>query len=374
MTQDNNLQNYQEEESEIDLIEIAQKLWSGKKTIIKGCIVGALIGLVVAFSIPKEYTTTIKLSPEMTDSKSKMGGGLGALASMAGVNLQQGNSVDAVYPNLYPDVVNSVPFIVSLFDVKVTDSEGETMTVAYYMKEELSSAWWSTILSFPGKAIGWTISLFKEKNEGDESIDPTHLTNKQWEMVEALRKRISADVDTKTFVITIGATMQDPVISAQLADTVAENLKKHITQYRIQKAVDDMEYMQKINEEARKEYYDVQQKYADYVDKNHNVALSSRRTEEERLRNEVSLAFNLYNSTATQLQQIKAKVQENTPVYAVIQPATVPFKATSSRMMKLIAFTFLGFVATAAWVVFGNVVKETFTKIKNNSPLSSDNK
>lgn len=373
MVQDNNIQNNQEEESEIDLVEMAQKLWAGKKTIIKGCIIGAVLGLVVALSIPKEYTTTIKLSPEISDSKGKMGGGLSTLASMAGVNLSQGNSVDAVYPNLYPDVVSSVPFIVNLFDVQVTTSDGKTMAVADYMKNETHGAWWSAILSFPGKAIGWFISLFKDKEEGEGTINPYHLTTDQWQMVEGLRKRISADVDTKTSVITIGSTMQDPVVSAQLADTVAENLKRHITQYRIQKAVNDVEYAQKINNSARKDYYEAQQRYADYVDKNHNVALNSRRTEEERLSNEASLAFNLYNTTAAQLQQLKAKVQENTPVYAVIQPATVPHKANSSRLMKLVAFTFLGFVVTAAWVIFGALVKDTVDRIKGDTPEAKIN-
>lgn len=373
MIQDNNIQNTPEEESEIDLVEIAQKLWAGRKTIIKGCIIGAVLGLVVAFSIPKEYTTNIKLSPEISDSKGRMGGGLSALASMAGVNMSQGRSVDAVNPNLYPDVVSSVPFIVNLFNVNVTTSDGETMTVADYLQNETHGAWWGTILGLPGKAIGGIISLFKDKEEGSGQINPFHLTKDQWQMVQNLSKRISADVDTKTLVITIGSTMQDPVVSAQLADTVAENLKRHITQYRIQKAVNDVEYSQKINDSARKDYYEAQQRYADYVDKNHNVAFSSRRTEEERLRNEASLAFNLYNNTATQLQQFKTKVQENTPVYAVIQPATVPLKANSSRLLKLVAFTFLGFVVTAAWVIFGALVKDTVDRIKGDTPESKIN-
>ena len=71
------------DEQEIDLLELAQKLWSNRKTILKWCGIGAVVGLVIAFSIPKEYTTTIKLAPEFSNSKGSSG--LGALASLAGI-------------------------------------------------------------------------------------------------------------------------------------------------------------------------------------------------------------------------------------------------------------------------------------------------
>ncbi len=73
----------------------------------------------------------------------------------------------------------------------------------------------------------------------------------------------------------------------------------------------------------------------------------------ERLENEAALAFNLFNQTAQQVQKAQAKVQENTPVYAIITPATVPVRAASPRKaLILVGFTFLAFVACAAWILF----------------------
>ena len=43
----------QPEEQEIDLIELAQKVWAERKLLFKACGIAALIGVVVAFSIPK---------------------------------------------------------------------------------------------------------------------------------------------------------------------------------------------------------------------------------------------------------------------------------------------------------------------------------
>ena len=369
MIQDDEIKNQRDDDdSEIDLIEIFQKLWSGRRTIVKGCIVGTVIGLIAALSAPKEYTTTIKLSPEISDAKSKMGGNLSALASMAGVNLSQGSTADAVYPDLYPEVVQSVPFVIDLFGVDVTTSAGQKMTLEDYIKNDTKKVWWSAITSLPGKAIGGILSIFKgkEKESLDNGIiDPSRLSRKQWIMVDAIRRRINVSVENKTSIISISARMQDPVVSAEVVDTVAACLKKYIAEYRTRNAVQSMIYAQKLNDEARADYYAAQQRYADYVDKNQNVMLNSRRIEEERLRNEVTLAFNLYNSTSTLLQQAVAKVQEDMPVYAVIQPATVPLEPSTSRIKKLIIFAFLGILISGVWVVFSPIVKETLAKIKN---------
>ena len=47
-----NITSPQPEEQEIDLIELAQKVWASRKLVFKACGIAALVGLVVAFSIP----------------------------------------------------------------------------------------------------------------------------------------------------------------------------------------------------------------------------------------------------------------------------------------------------------------------------------
>lgn len=353
-----------DDEQEIDLLELARKLWSERRWVLKVALMGALVGLIVAFSIPKEYTTTIKLAPEFTDNKQATGG-LGALASMAGLT-SGGNGVEAVQPQLYPDIVSSVPFTIGLFDVPVTDKKGELRTtVREYLEDETSSPWWSWILGLPAKAIGGVKSIFSDEEEGEaaDSVNTFRLSMKENAIVEALNNRVSADVDTKTSIITLTATMQDPMVSALLADTVAERLKTYVTVYRTNKAREDLEYAKMLNDEAKKEYYKAQQRYADYMDKNQGVVLRSVRTEQERLQNEASLAFNLYNTTAQRLQAAKAKVQEITPVYTVVQPATMPLRPSKpSKFLILAGFVFLAVVGACAWILFGRGIRDEFRK------------
>lgn len=374
MTEEKDYIDYpHDDEQEIDLLELARKLWAERRWVLKAALLGALIGLIVAFSIPKEYTTTIKLAPEFTDSK-QASGGLGALASMAGLT-SGGTGLEAVQPQLYPDIVSSVPFTTGLFDVPVTDKKGELRTtVREYLEEETSAPWWSWILALPGKAIGGVKSIFSddEENEAADSVNTFRLSMKESTIVEALNNRVSADVDTKTSIITLSATMQDPMVSALLADTVAERLKAYVTDYRTNKAREDLEYAKMLNDEAKKEYYKAQQRYADYMDKNQGVVLRSVRTEQERLQNEASLAFNLYNTTAQRLQAAKAKVQEITPVYTVVQPATVPLRPSKpSKFLILAGFIFLFVVGACAWILFGRGIRDEFRNTATPAPQES---
>lgn len=351
---DYDLRDRADDEQEIDLLELARKLWDSRKFILKFCLAGLLIGIVVAFSIPKEYTTTIKLAPEVVSGKVP-GGGLGALASMAGIS-GGSNTAEAVYPQLYPDIVASIPFTVGLFDITVTDKDGENVTtVRDFIENDTSSPWWSTVIGLPFKAIGAIRSLFSDdEEEGEGNLDTFRLTREEDAVVEALRSRVEADVDTKTSVITLSVTMQDPMISALLADSVAERLKLYVTDYRTNKARHDLEYAEKLNSEAKDDYTKAQQKYANYMDKNQGIVLRSARVEQDQLQNEAQLAFNLYNQTAQQLQAAKAKVQEITPVYTVVQPATVPLKPSKpSKILILVGFIFLAGVIASAWILFG---------------------
>lgn len=344
----------QPEEQEIDLIELAQKVWAGRKLIFKVCGIALLVGVVVAFSIPKEYATSVKLAPE-TGGKTG-GGGMGALAAMAGINLGSSTGEDALSPELYPDIVSSTPFLVELFNVKVVDQKGKVNTTLYdYLDEHQRAPWWGAIISAPFKALGWTISLFKDapKEGGNDKLDPFRLTQDESTIADALSKRISVSVDKKTGVTTLAVTMQDPLISAALTDTVMRRLQNYITDYRTNKARHDLAFTEKLHKEAETNYYAAQQKYARYSDGNQDIILQSYRTEQERLQNEMTLTYGVYNQMAQQLQMAKAKVQEITPVYTVVQPATVPLKpAKPNKIMILIGFVFLAGVGSIGWILF----------------------
>ena len=82
----------------------------------------------------------------------------------------------------------------------------------------------------------------------------------------------------------------------------------------------------------------------------------------------MNLAYQVYSQVANQLQVARAKVQEAKPVFAVLEPATVPLQPSgTSRKMMIIAVTFVSFVITMGWILLG---KEYWYGFKN---IAKDN-
>ena len=344
-------------EQEIDLIELAQKLWGERRLILKVCGIAVVLALIVGFSIPKEYSTTVTLAPEISSRSSSS---MSTLAAMAGINLRNASGEDALSPELYPDIVNSTPFLVDLFNARVKSLDNKIDTTLYnYMQKHQRGPWWGTVMSLPFRAIGWVGSLFKGDESEEESSLKTQggtisLTKEEDGIVGAIKGRITVNVDKKTGVTTLSVLMQDHLISATVTDTLMHNLQKYITDYRTNKARHDLAFTEKLYQESKADYEEAQRAYAQFVDANQNIILRSAMVEQERLQNEMNLTYQVFTQVAQQLQMAKAKVQEITPVYTVVQPATVPLRAAKpSKMLILIGFVFLAGVGCSCWILFG---------------------
>lgn len=356
------------EEDEIDIMELVRKALKNWKFILKCCGVAAVVGLIVGFSIPKTYTVSATLAPE-TVSKSG-GGSLSSLAAMAGINLSSTTTADAFYPDLYPQIVSTNPFIVGLFSVPVEfEYKKETVQtdIYTYLKEYTSAPWWNAILKLPGKAIDAVMGIFREKEEpveGYANINPQALTLEQEKLAKGLRESISITVDKKTSLISISVVTQNPDVAYTLAKEVISSLQNFVTDYRTQKSRKDLEYYQSVYDDAKEDYYAAQQRYASYVDANQGFTRQSVMIEQQRLQNESELAFQLYNSCAQQLESAKVMVQKETPVFAEMDPPTRPTKKTAPSKAKiLVIMVFLGAVVGAVWAIWG---KDWLAGFKNS--------
>ena len=348
-----------DEESSIDFAKIFKDLLKHKRLYYKVLPITFVVAAILALSIPNYYNCTVMLSPEMSSSTSSKSG-LMSLASSFGVNLGTaagGMGTEALFPTLYPDLVNSTDFKTSLFPVPVTiegdKEEGEadrTMSYYHYLKDEQKSPWWSAAI---GGTMKFIVGLFKDKKEGEEKLDPFRLTKKQAEVVKALNKKVVCDVDKKTMVITISVTDQNPVIAATMADTVKNRLQKFITDYRTSKARVDLDYNKKICAETKVRYEKARQKYAEFMDSNQDIILQTVRQKQTDLENEMQLQYNAYTQVAAQLLAAEAKVQQETPAFTTLQSATVPVKKEGPKRAQMcLIFLFLAFLGTTAWILY----------------------
>lgn len=359
--------NHNDEEIEIDLIGILRKIIGIRKTIYKAAGIGLVVGIIVAISIPKQYTVGVTLSPEMGGSK---GGGLSGLAaSFLGSGVSMNEGTDALNASLSADIVSSTPFLLELSTMKIPALEGETMTLSVYLDEE-SSPWWSYVIGLPGMVIGGVKSLFTEEESESVPSDKANLgtielSKKESEKIEALKKKILASVDKKTSMTTVSVTLQNPKVAAVVADSVVRKLQEYIIDYRTTKAKEDCLYLERLFKERQQEYYDAQKKYADYMDSHDNIILQSVRAEQERLQNDMSLAYQVYSQVANQLQVARAKVQEEKPVFAVVEPAVIPlYPSGTSRKIYVLAFIFLSVCIVISWKLFGEDILNKFKEIR----------
>lgn len=347
----------EEDELTIDWMALIRRILAIRRKLYLAAAVGLLAGVIIALSIPKQYTVSVTLSPEMGSGKS--GGGL---ASMAASFLGGGgsDSPDALNATLAPDIVASTPFLLELFDARVRTANGKVDTTLVAYLDEQSAPWWNTVLGLPGMAVGGIKSLFSPAKE--EPLTDTdspaggsiELSEKEAGKLKSLRQSVLANVEKKTSITTLTVTLQDPKVTATVADSVVSKLQQYITAYRTRKAKEDCRYLEQLYRERQAEYYEAQQRYAKYVDANSNVVFQSTLAERERLQNDMSLAYQVYSQVAQQLQVARAKVQEEKPVFAVVEPAVVPREPSgTSRKVIVLGLVFLAVAGVAAWELLG---------------------
>lgn len=345
------------DELQIDWMGILRQILAIRKTLYKAAGVGLIIGIVIALGTPKQYTVSVTLSPEVSGGNSGSSGLASMAASFLGANVGT-NSPDALNATLAPDIVASTPFLLELLNARVVSQDKKIDTTFTAYLEEEKSSWMGYILKAPNMAIGNIKSLFNKKAE-EIQVDSIRkgtivLNKKDATKLENLRKQITAEVDKKTSITTLTVTLQDPKVTATMADTVVSKLQQYIIAYRTRKAKEDCEYLEKLYKERQQEYYDAQRHYAHYVDANSNMVFQSTMAERERLQNDMNLAYQVYSQVAQQLQVARAKVQEEKPVFAVVEPAVVPLQPSgTSKKNIVIGFIFLAVVFTGAWQLLG---------------------
>ena len=355
--------NHIDKEAEIDLMDILRKIIGIRKTIYKAASIGLIIGVIIAICIPKQYTAEVTLSPEMSSNK---GTGLSGLAaSFLGSDVAMGDGTDALNASLSADIVSSTPFLLELSTMEIPASKGVNMTLNTYLDEEYVP-WWSYVIGFPSIIIDGAKSLFIEEDElvysNRTNKGVIELSQKESKKIEVLKNTITAIVDKKTSMTTVAVTLQNPKVAAVLADSVVKKLQEYIIDYRTTKAKEDCIYLEKLFKERQQEYYAAQKEYANYIDSHDNIILQSVRAEQERLQNDMSLAYQVYSQVANQLQVARAKVQEEKPVFAVVEPAVVPLKPSGiSKKVYVFVFIFLYFCIFMFWKLFG---EEFLDKIK----------
>jgi len=353
---------------------LIKKLWNGRKTIILTVIVGAILGIIVAVLSPKEFTATTVMVPQLgSDSQSKLGG-LGGLAALAGINIDmnQGNELS---PMIYPQIVSSIPFQLELMNTPLNFEDYlKPITIFdYYVIYSKPS-----IIGIVKKyTVGLPFILLKAirgKHKelvlpGDSANLPILLTDDQYTVKKIIDDLVFLDLNAKEGYITPTARMPEALAAAQLAQKAQTLMQRYITEFKIEKVKANLNFIQGRYNEIKTEFEKAQVSLALVNDRNKNFTSGLPQIEADRIQTRYTIAFSVFQEMAKQLEQAKIQVKKETPVFAIVQPVTIPSERLKpKRPLIVFIWIFLGGILGTGIVLgrkyFGSL-KEQWNEIKD---------
>lgn len=347
-------------QQELRLSDLWKAILQGKKIIIISSAIAFVIAILVFATTPKEYISKSTLLPVLEQS-SRMPSGLGGLAGLAGINLPTSQG-SAIPPNLYPDVVNSTPFGLYLIKQEFYfPTLDQTLTLEEYFVNYQEVSLMQKITKLPNRFFG----LFKsksaststnvEKSSSSEEELPKKirkLAGRESSAISQLKNRVTAEVDMSLGIVTIQVKMQDAEVAAQLVDLTFEYLSHYIVDYKSSADLRNLEFIEQRYEDAKKQYFKAQNDLANFRDRNRNVISATAQVQEEQLRNEVTIFYNVFNNLAQEVEQAKIRVQRSSPVFNVLEPSYVPLKESSPKLiLNIVVFLFLAVVGSVGYIL-----------------------
>jgi len=339
--------NNSPEEDEIDLIQLAKTIWEGRKTVIKTTIIFMGIGLFIAIFSPKVYTASTTFVPQTKSSK--VGGSLGGLAAMAGINLGGMGGDEGISPALYPQILSSIPFQLELLQTLLTiEGQTEKVTYAYYYSDISSPGLLSYIKKYTIGLPGLLIKVIKGKPKSITAPSSLlheiqSISNEEHVLINKLSNQIGLGVNIKEGYVTISANMPEAIASAELAYKAEELLQQYVIDFKIQKSNEQLEFIKARYLEVEEKFKTVQQKLANNRDRNQNLTKAIAKTSTEILQDEYELVYGVYKELAKQLEAQYIQITEDTPVFTILKPVSVPIeKSKPNRPMILFIWTFIG--------------------------------
>ncbi len=320
----------------ITAIDLFKTLWQRRKVFYLVLPVTFVLASAFILSVPRYYTCEVALAPEtrsVTSSSSLL-----ALASSFGFDLKSMSNEDALYPTLYPMIVESPNFLITLFDTPVTTADGEFKGTYYeYLKTKrrifFLKRWKYKLKSMVSQKEKEPVAQIAASKNANEVFN---LNKEKWAVINIMQSDIVCTIGTKTNVINFSVTAQDKMVCAIMADSVCAALQAFITDYRTIKNRIDIRYYEKVMQDSYLDYQHASEQYVRYMDSHKDMNLEQYRIEALNLENEMQLKYSAYSSFQKQYLATQARMQENTPVFTVLKSASIPLKATGPKRMVFV--------------------------------------
>lgn len=308
-------------------------VWQYRKLMGRLAALGVFVGLIVWLSIPNEYQTDIFTVAEPRVVYVDQYGAVTTNSASAD------RIRDAILPSNYYRFMTSPTFLLPLTHIPVTldDDEHTSMTLYDYMAEHQRYPWWQYVISGVFSIPRLMLAPFRGGDEDTlsarQSLRETlpmdnegvvWLSRKDARVVKALRRRFDVSVDADKQSVTLMVRMQDPLVSATVADSLLAHVQRYMTRYRREKEQKLLTENERLLRQAREDYYRAQDEYARYADSHQDLATATARAERAKLSVRMQLAEREYRRADRLVQASRRRVAMERPVLTVIEGARVP--------------------------------------------------
>ncbi|GAB4001636.1 Wzz/FepE/Etk N-terminal domain-containing protein [Spirosoma daeguense] len=306
-----------------------------------------MLGVAAALLTQPEFVSEARIMPEMNSGSSDVVKRLASVAGFAGMDFSDSEGMDAVRPDLYPNVIQSTPFGLYLLEQPITTSDSIVTTIA------------NLLMTSDGLSIRrWFRNGIDKREKLTKPVTgkPVRLTRRQQDLLEEVGRRVSAKLDTRSGIISITAQMPDANAAASVAQLAMNYLTQYVTDYRTEKARQDLQFYTQRLQEARQRYQSAQYAAFHYNDQHKYYVVQAATMEKQRTESELAIAQTVYTELSRQFEQAKLKVQERTPVFKILEPAKIPVQRSSpKRTLMVLVFTTVGFMVGLIWLLLQQI-------------------
>ncbi|MDI9878897.1 Wzz/FepE/Etk N-terminal domain-containing protein [Flectobacillus sp. LYT7W] len=321
----------------ISIKDLISGLVQGKRFILLMSLSFGILGALYAISLPNLYTSEVKILPEIDTKNIESLDKFKSLAGLAGIDLDNLNSTEAIRPDLYPPILQSTPFLLSTFRAPVVVAKTQVKTTLFEYLNGLRKQKLSYRIF--GESTSDAIQISATQTPENSLL----LSKQEAVILKDLRENITASLDKKSGVISINAKMPDPLVATIVVKYAQDYLNQYVKKYRLEKIQKEVVFLEKRVDEAQQRYQIALQRYSAFQDSHRGLFLNTSRQQEQKLQQESELAFSLFSELSKKLEESRVKVQHDTPVFQILEPAQVPLKKSEpKRTVMVFAFMILG--------------------------------
>lgn len=342
--------NIYEDKFEISIKELFSFVKKYYKRAILIAIIGGVFGLVYSFTKIREYTAQTILLPEY-----RLAAGSSFMSLAFGAGNLNFDGAEKLGPELYPNILSSTPFALSLLDMPLKDKDNNSYdNFKNYLGKDSTVSFIGSVLKFILPKNDNDIIKFEQLLYNElEKNNIIFLDAKKNAQVSYVTNIVNTEIDAKNGIITIRCEFEDQVIAAQIVEFSKKYIIQYIENYRTSKIASQKEFLVQRVKEVEKKLKESEYGLQSYRDKNRDSYLNTFKIKELQLQNDFNLYSMIFNDLSNRLEQTIIKEKEEKPVFKVLEPTRVPiFKSSPNRKVYFLAGSFLAVIIFILYIVF----------------------